>query len=296
MTHGRLSPKTIVIIIDFIALLAVSPFISNRSPLAGVTAGQSATSLYASISGWNSSQSSGPNPTLTISQGDSVLFTLISADSSTHLFLVDVDKDGAPAGCLGPDRCSGTINQGQTVQFTLGANFAPGSYTYYCFYHPTSMVGQLNVKAIPNFSLSLNPSSMVLSPGGSATSTITMTSQAGFTGNVSLSVLPNLSLTSSLSESMIALPPNGTAGSVLTVTAVSSGSGLKSTSAGAYSLNVTASSGSIFHSVMLQVTVNSESFIDGISQTTFFEIVAAVATTAAVVLVVLYVSRRRKSM
>src|SRR5215470_10257237 len=83
----------------FTVMVLAAPVLSQNYPLHRVHATNFNMSLYAITAGWNSSKPSGPNPSITITQGDTVSLSLISGDGSLHRFLLDVDKDGAVAGC-----------------------------------------------------------------------------------------------------------------------------------------------------------------------------------------------------
>src|SRR5215468_5361017 len=116
------SPTSIKIALTLAVVLLVTPVLSQNYSLHRVRATNLGMSLYANVSGWNSSQPSGPNPSITITQGDVISFSLISGDSAPHRFLLDVDKDGAGAGCTEADPCSSQIAAGQTVQLGIPGN------------------------------------------------------------------------------------------------------------------------------------------------------------------------------
>ena len=177
------------------------------------------TSLYATVPGWNSSESSGSNPDITVKRGQTVHLSLISGDASSHLFILDVDQHGPGTACSGQDKCSGIT--GQDVPFSLVVDFAAGSYKYYCYYHPLTMVGTFYVQAVPDFTTSPNPSSLTLVPASHGSSTVTITSQVGLAGNVSISASPTpriIGLIASMNPSTVDLPANGTATSTLSIT------------------------------------------------------------------------------
>ena len=98
-------------------------------------------SLVGFISAWNNT--SVPNPTITVTQGDTITIQLSSGDSAVHRFFVDVDKNGMTPDCPGADVCSNIFPPSTPVTFAV--NFAPGTYTYYCAVHPTTMLGQFVV-------------------------------------------------------------------------------------------------------------------------------------------------------
>jgi len=75
------------------------------------------------------------NPTITVSQGDTVSLTLQSADRIGHQFIVDVDHTGT---CSTTDPCSQPFSSITMLTFT--ANMAPGTYDYACTIHPNMFV------------------------------------------------------------------------------------------------------------------------------------------------------------
>ncbi len=102
-------------------------------------------SLIGFISAWNNT--SVPNPKITVTQGDTITIQLSSGDGAVHRFFVDVDRNGVTPDCPGADVCSNVFPPSTTLTFTV--NFAPGTYTYYCSVHPTSMLGQFIVLQPP---------------------------------------------------------------------------------------------------------------------------------------------------
>jgi plastocyanin len=98
-------------------------------------------SLVGFISAWNSTGVQ--NPTIAVTQGDTITIQVSSGDGAVHRFFVDVDKNGVTPDCPGADVCSNVFPPSTTLTFTV--NFAPGAYTYYCSVHPTTMLGQFVV-------------------------------------------------------------------------------------------------------------------------------------------------------
>jgi plastocyanin len=101
--------------------------------------------LVGQLNGWN-----GTNPIITVNQGDTVSVILTSGDID-HQFALDRDHDGAnPTGfCPSGDSCSRVFNAGAGTTFTFTADLPPGTYAYFCTFHPT-MVGSLVVQAVSN--------------------------------------------------------------------------------------------------------------------------------------------------
>jgi subtilase family serine protease len=101
----------------------------------------------------------------------------------------------------------------------------------------------------PNFSLSASPSSLVINPGASGNSTITVTPIDGFTGGVSLSA-------SGLPTGVTAVfnPTSTTTTSVLTLTASSTAQ------TGTATVTITGISGSLSQTTSISLTVNPPGF------------------------------------
>ena len=102
-------------------------------------------SLIGFVNAWNITGV--PNPTITVTQGDTITIQLSSGDGAVHRFFVDVDKNGITPDCPGADVCSNIFPPSTPLTFTV--NFAPGTYTYYCSVHPTTMLGQFVVVQSP---------------------------------------------------------------------------------------------------------------------------------------------------
>lgn len=94
---------------------------------------------------WNNTST--PNPTITVTFGQDVTIQLSSGDGVLHRFFVDVDKNGPTPDCPGADVCSTAFPPSTSLTFTV--NFAPGTYTYYCSVHPTTMLGKFIVVLPP---------------------------------------------------------------------------------------------------------------------------------------------------
>ena len=118
---------------------------------------------------WNNT-----NPTITVTQGDTVTIILSSADGAPHRFLLDLDNadgvtdvsDCSATPSVNMDACSSTFSTTSTmVSFTAGT---PGSYSYYCTIHYPQMVGTFMVQAPPkpDYSLSSNPTSLTVPCNG----------------------------------------------------------------------------------------------------------------------------------
>jgi plastocyanin len=148
MVHRRFFTILFSTLLLGAAILAVT----SSTLIPRVAAANRTITLVGFIQAWNNT--SVPNPTITVNQGDVVTLQLSSGDGVFHQWFVDVDKNGPAPDCPGADICSSAF--GTSTTFTFTVSFAPGTYTYYCVLHPSSMFGQFIV----------NPSSTV---GGVAT-------------------------------------------------------------------------------------------------------------------------------
>lgn len=120
-----------------VAVLAIG-FVSLAAP--PVRAASDSFTLYGSFTGgWGNSTATEttPNgPMLVVAQGDTVSISLHSSDGVTHEFFIDYNRDGAPSA---GEPTSTPFNTSTTVpSFTASQ---AGTFTYYCYFHETSMKG-----------------------------------------------------------------------------------------------------------------------------------------------------------
>ncbi len=144
--------------------------------------------------------------------------------------------------------------------FGLTESWNSGNYTVYLtFSRATNSVGGsyyifLTTINVADFSISASPATLPIPHGSTKSSTITLTSLNGFSGTVTLSwsILPvvNHGPSPSLSPTSITLTSGGQGTSTLTVKTANN------TPRQMYAVTVTASSGSITHTVTVSVTVS----------------------------------------
>jgi len=247
--------------------------------------------LIGFIAAWNNTGT--PNPTITVTQGDTITIQLSSGDGAPHRFFVDADNNGATPDCPGADICSNTFPPSTTVSFTV--NIAPGTYTYYCSIHPTTMLGQFVVQGptSQDFAISANPASLNVTQGSTGSTTITLTSLNGFSGTLTLTetVSPTGPI-ASFSPRSVTLSSGRTATSTLTVSAV--GEPYSSVATGNYSVSVTASNGTLPHSMTVQVRVGpSNSSPSGSANLPLTVLVGTAVVAIAAVAVTIFVVRRK---
>ena len=250
---AKLGHLALVIGVLLLASIVSQPLIGSLIPVIprANAAGVSIRLNGFAVGGWNASTN--PNPTITVYQSDTVSLNLVSSDGAPHLFLLDVDKDGVAdtADCPATDPCSSQFTTSTMISFSA-SGIAPGTYTYYCTIHSTSMRGNFVVLA-PDFSITASPSSLIIPAGSFKTSQITLTS-GGFSGTISLSstVAPNdPTVTTTLKPPAVTLTSGGTGISVLNVTTTTF------TPLGTYTVTVTGTSGSLSHSTAVALTVSS---------------------------------------
>jgi plastocyanin len=126
-----------ILVLILLSSTALATSAMNIPPQAAASSTATIT-LVGFINAWNST-SSKPNPTITVTQGDTLTIQLSSGDGAPHRFFVDVDRNGPTADCPGADVCSNFFPPSSTFSFTV--NFTPGTYIYYCSVHPGSMFG-----------------------------------------------------------------------------------------------------------------------------------------------------------
>jgi len=198
------------------------------------------------------------NPTsLTLQPGQSGTTTLTITPQGGFTGTVSLSLVGAPSGVtLSPTSVNVTGSGPVTRDLTLsvGSGVAPGAYSLQVRATSGSLTKTANlsltVTTAPDFTLSLNPTSLTLQPGQSGTTTLTITPQGGFTGTVSLSLVGAPSGVT-LSPTSVNVTGSGPVTRDLTL---SVGSGV---APGAYSLQVRATSGSLTKTANLSLTVSA---------------------------------------
>lgn len=152
--------------------------------------------------------------------------------------------------------CSYNSSLPGTYGITITGSFVCNA----CYYdgndsHSVSVEVSVSQPSSPDFYISANPSSFDVKPGSSADSTITLTSLAGFTGTVNLSVAVSPSGSSaSLRQVAVTLSSGGTGTTTLTLSTTST------TPTGFYAVTLTANSGNFTHSITVGLTVSSSGF------------------------------------
>jgi len=203
--------------------------------------------------------------TLTIAQGGSSTTTTRVTSIGSFSSPVTLSAPGAPAGItvsFGTNPVTppagGSVDSSTSV--SVPSSTATGSYsvtirgTSGATTHDTTLTVQVTSAVTPDFSIAASPSSLTLNQGGSATSTITVTSLNAFNSAVALSYSWLGSAPGGVSINLpgpITPPSGSTATSTLTVSASSSAS------TGSFTLSIDGTSGSLTHSVSVGITITS---------------------------------------
>ena len=194
------------------------------------------------------------NPsTLSIVQGSQGTSTITITPANGFSGGVTLSASGLPSGvtaAFNPNPATSTSTLTLTASATASTGTATVTVTGISGSLTETTTISLTVTSPPSFTLSANPSSLSIVPGGQGTSTITITPANGFTGSVTLSAsgLPSgvtaafnpnpATSTSTLTLTASATAPTGTA--TVTVTGIS-GSLTRTTT-----INLTVSSGPSF--------------------------------------------------
>ena len=124
-----------------------------------------------------------------------------------------------PASVAVPAGGSGT----SALTVTVPQSAADGNYpiTISATSSQVTHTATVQMQVTADFTASLSPTSATVSAGGSANFNVGVTSESGFSGNVSLACSTSSPVTCSFKPNSLAVPANGSATSVLTVTASS---------------------------------------------------------------------------
>jgi len=196
----------------------------------------------------------------TVVQGQMVTLTLTltSQNGFQGQVTLSVLEGGQPVPWLSPSSIQRNLSvpRGGQVQETLQVQVAPNAPTGSRSLVVRAAYGNqlaelafiLTVIPPPDFTLSLNPSSLTVQQGQSGTTQLTITPQGGFTGTVSLSLL-NAPPGVTLSPTSVNVPGPGPVTQTLTLS-VASG-----VPTGSYGLQLIAISGSFVKTANLSLTV-----------------------------------------
>jgi uncharacterized membrane protein len=211
------------------------------------------TSVSVLVIGPDFGLSSNPSA-LTVTAGGSASTSMISMTPvfgfSGTVGLVATSFDPKITATLNPSSVSGAGTSTLSVQAATGT--VPGSYysikvngtsgvLTHSIYIPITVIG-------PDFTVSSNPASITFNAGTQTTATITISPTLGFGSPVDLSVYPSFNLNASISPTPVTSP------------SYTSTLNVNSTIPGTYSVDVFASSGGIYHDIVIPVTVMGPDF------------------------------------
>src|SRR2546428_685392 len=103
---ANLRPTLFTILTVLLIAVASYPLYQGGLPEARATSVN--LSLIANFNGWNYSQPTGKNPTITVLETDNVYISLSASDAQQHQFYVDMDRNGVN-DCAFRDLCSGVF-------------------------------------------------------------------------------------------------------------------------------------------------------------------------------------------
>ena len=208
--------------------------------------------------------------------GSSVAFTAPSGNGALSL--------ASLAGLSGPVSLSVSTSSAVTVSCPSSVNLVsgstttvscsysstiPGSYNVTitgsfvcsgCYYdgtdsHSVTVSVRVSQPSQPDFFISANPNGLAVTPGSSATSTISLTSLAGYANTVNLMATVSPSGPSaSLNPTSVSLASGGTGSSTLTVSTAAT------MATGTYTITISGTSGTLNHSVTVTLSVSSSEF------------------------------------
>ncbi|WP_413217192.1 hypothetical protein ACLWNE_10405 [Thermus oshimai] len=198
------------------------------------------------------------NPTsLSVPQGGSGTPTLTLTPQNGFTGTVTLSLQGAPSGVtLSPTsvNVTGSSPVTQTLTLAVASSVPQGTYPLTLQATSGSLTKTVNlsltVTGAPNFTLSLNPTSLSVPQGGSGTPTLTLTPQNGFTGTVTLS-LQGAPSGVTLSPTSVNVTGSSPVTQTLTLAVASS------VPQGTYPLTLQATSGSLTKTVNLSLTVTT---------------------------------------
>ncbi len=199
---------------------------------------------------------------LTVPQGGSATLALTLTPRNGFTGTVNLSLENAPAGVdVNPKQVSvtGSNPVTQTLTVSVASSVAPGAYTLTLRATLGSLTktANLNLEVAapppsPDFTLSLNPTSLTIPRGFSGTTALTLTPQNGFTGTVSLS-LGNAPAGVDIDPKQVSVTGPDPVTQPLTVS-VDSG-----VAPGTYTMDLVATSGGLTRTVRLGLTVTEAS-------------------------------------
>ena len=189
---------------------------------------------------------------VTVTQGTSQTSTITVGNTIAFAGIVSLSATGPSGLTLSFSTSSVLIPGTSTITVSASSTITPGSYTVTVtgsggYTTKSTSISVAVAQATADFTLTASPNIVNVPVGGSSTSTITLTSVAGFSGRVTLSVSKSFSgETVSISPSSVTLSSGGSGTATLTVS---------SSTLGIYTVIVTGTSGNLSHSSKMPVYV-----------------------------------------
>ncbi len=203
------------------------------------------------------------SPSLTVTQGGLAYVRLaVNGSYSGSISLSLVDGKGNPFPGVNLSPTSTPVPSAPMLQLAASSSLAPGTYNLFVQGTGGSLTRQapLTLTVVsptppPDFTLSLNPTSLTTQQGGSGTTQLTLTPQNGFTGTVTLNVS---GAPSGVQVSFQQNPWNINGTQTQTVTVSTSAA----TPPGNYVLTMTATGGNLSKTASLNLAVSSSSSLN----------------------------------
>ncbi|MFY9825549.1 MAG: hypothetical protein WAM82_29515 [Thermoanaerobaculia bacterium] len=195
----------------------------------------------------------------TIQQGGSGSATATTTISGGFNAAVALSASGQPSGVtvgFSPTSIAAPGSGSSTVSITVASTTAVGTYpititgTSGSTVHSTTYTLTVSSAPVPDFAISVSPTSATIQQGGSGSATATTTISGGFNAAIALTASGQpTGVTVGFSPTSIAAPGSGS--STVSITVASS------TAVGTYPITITGTSGSTVHSTTYTLTVSS---------------------------------------
>ena len=193
----------------------------------------------------------GPTSALVLTPTSGPIGTVVSGTASGFPTDLSCVLSSSPPGLFASPSCA--ISGGSaTVGFTVSSGAGPGTYVVLVTGNTgRSASATFVVTATPLFGLSVNPSSVVISPGGTATIIVTVSSSGGFSSPVTLAAPLPAGVTGGFSPNPVTPPAGSTATSTLSI-GVATGAPTSTTA-----ITITGTSGTSVATAALTIVIQS---------------------------------------
>ena len=194
---------------------------------------------------------SGPTAALVLTPTSGPIGTVVSGTASGFPTDLSCVLSSSPASLFASPSCA--ISGGSaTVGFTVSSGASPGTYVVLVTGNTgRSASATFVVTATPLFGLSANPSSVVISPGGTATIIVAVSSSGGFSSPVTLAAPLPAGVTGGFSPNPVTPPAGSTVTSTLSI-GVATGAPTSTTA-----ITITGTSGTSVATAALTLVIQS---------------------------------------